>query len=323
MKAITFYKYGSSDVLQMDEVEKPVHTEDEVLVKIHAASVNPIDWHTMRASPFLVRLGSGFFKPRYNVLGADIAGVVEAVGSKVTEFQPGDPVFGEMTRGGFAEYVCVPESAIAKKPKNLSFQEAASTPVVGFTAIQGLRDAGQILSGQKVLINGASGGVGTFAVQYAKSRKADVTGVCSTRNLDLVRSIGADYAIDYTQEDFTKTHEKYDLIFDAVGNRSMSDYKRALAPNGKCVIAGFTALSGLFSIMLFSGWVTRKTDQKIGFMGIANPNKDDLLYIKELLETDQIHPVIDKCFPFEETAEAIRYLETGRARGKVVVNIVK
>ena len=323
MKAVTFYNYGSPDVLQMDEVEKPVPTEDEVLVKIHAVSVNPLDWHTMRASPFLVRLGEGIFKPKHNILGADIAGVVEAVGLNVTEFQPGDSVFGEMTRGGFAEYICVKENAIAKKPKNLSFQEAASIPVVGFTAIQGLRDAGQILSGQKVLINGASGGVGTFAIQYAKSKGADVTGVCSTRNLELVRSIGADHVIDYTQEDFTKAQQKYDLVFDTVGDRSMAEYKRALTPNGKYVIAGFTTLSRLFSIFLFSGWATRKTNQNIGFMGIANPNKDDLLYIKELLETDQIHPVIDQCFPFEETAEAIRYLETGRARGKVIVNIAK
>jgi len=321
MKAITFHKYGSPKVLKMNELEKPSPAEDEVLIKMHAAAVNPIDWHTMRADPFLSRLGNGLFKPKFHILGADISGVVEAVGSKSTEFKVGDHVFGEITHGGFTEYICVKEEKIAFKPKNLSFQEAASVGVVGYTAIQGLRDKGGIKPGQKVLINGASGGVGTFAVQYAKSVGAEVTGVCSTRNLELVKSIGADYVVDYTKEDFTKASKKYDLVYDAVGNLSLSAAKRALTPDGKCIVAGITTLSRLFSILLFSGWATRHTNKSIEFMGMANPNKKDLLYIKELLESEKVKPVIDQCFPFEETAKAIGYLETGRARGKVIVQI--
>ena len=227
--------------------------DDEVLVKVHAASANPADWHLMRGAPFLARLANGLLKPKNTRLGADVAGRVEAVGSSVTQFQVGDDVFGELpldALGSFAEYVCAHEDALALKPANLTFEQAAAVPLAAFTALQGLRDKGQIQPGQKVLINGASGGVGTFAVQIAKSFGTEVTGVCSTRNLDMVRSIGADHVIDYTQEDFTQNGQRYDLIFDAVGNRSVSDLRRALSPNGICAVAGFTSLSRLFQVML-------------------------------------------------------------------------
>jgi len=323
MKAILFTKYGSPDVLQLKEVEKPTPKDNEVLIKVHAASANPLDWHRMRGEPFLARMGEGFLKPKNPKLGADIAGRVEAVGSNVTEFQPGDEVFGSVGAGGFAEYVCAREKYFVLKPGNLSFEEAAAAPVVGFTALQGLRDTGQIQAGQKVLINGASGGVGTFAVQLAKSYGAEVTGVCSTRNLDMVRSIGADHVIDYTREDFTKNGRHYDLIYDAVGNRSVSDYKRALSPHGICVIAGFTSLSRLFEHMVLGPLVSKTGSKQIGLQGIATTPKKDLLVIKELLEAGKVVPVIDKSYPLSETAEAIRYLEKGHARGKVVITVIK
>jgi NADPH:quinone reductase-like Zn-dependent oxidoreductase len=324
MKAIVYTEYGSPDVLRLKEVEKPTPKDDEVLVKVHAASANPLDWHFMRGAPFLARLEGGLQKPKHTRLGADVAGQVEAVGRNVTRFKPGDAVFGEIFGSGlgsFAEYVCTREDMLALKPANLSFEEAAATPVVGFTAIQGLRDTGHIQSGQKVLINGASGGVGTFAVQFAKSVGAEVTGVCSTRNLDMVRSIGADHVIDYTKEDFTKNGQRYDLIYDAVGNRSVSDYQRALTPNGRAVVAGFTTLFRLFQHVLLGAWVSKTGSQKVGLMGTAKANQKDLLVIKELLETGKVVPVIDKRYPLSETAEAIRYLETGHARGKVVITV--
>ncbi len=324
MKAIVYTKYGSPDVLHLEEVEKPTPKDDEVLVKVHAASANPLDWHFMRGAPFLVRLADGLLKPKATRLGADVAGRVEAVGSNVTRFQPGDEVFGDISGSGlgsFAQYACTREDTLALKPTNISFEEAAAVPVVGFTAIQGLRDTGHIQSGQKVLINGAAGGVGTFAVQYAKSVGAEVTGVCSTRNLDMVRSIGADHVIDYTKEDFTKNGQPYDLIYDAVGNRSVSDYKLALSPNGTCVVAGFTTLFRLFQVILLGAWVSRAGSQKVGLMETAKVNKTDLLFIKELLEAGKVVPVIDRCYPLGETAEAIRYLEKGHARGKVVITV--
>jgi len=323
MKAIIFPKYGSPDVLQLKEVEKPTPKDNEVLIKVHAASANPLDWHRMRGEPFLARMGEGFLKPKNPKLGADIAGRVEAVGSNVTEFQPGDEVFGSVGAGGFAEYLCAREKYFVLKPGNLSFEEAAAAPVVGFTALQGLRDTGQIQAGQKVLINGASGGVGTFAVQIAKSYGAEVTGVCSTRNLDMVRSIGADHVIDYRREDFTRNGQHFDLIYDAVGNRSVSDYKRALSPQGICVIAGFTSLSRLFEHMVLGPLVSKTGSKQIGLQGIATTPKKDLLVIKELLEAGKVVPVIDKSYPLSETAEAIRYLEKGHARGKVVITVIK
>jgi NADPH:quinone reductase-like Zn-dependent oxidoreductase len=317
MKAIVYHKYGPPDVLQLKDVEKPTPRDNEVLVKVHAAAANPADWHLMRAEPFLARLENGLLKPKNTKLGADVAGRVEAVGRNVTQFQVGDEVFGGMTLnelGGFAEYVCAPEELLALKPARLTFEQAAAVPLAAFTALQGLRDKGQIQPGQKVLINGASGGVGTFAVQIAKSFGTEVTGVCSTRNLDMVRSIGADHVIDYTQEDFTRKGQQYDLIFDAVGNRSVSDYKRALSPNGICAVAGFTNLSRLFQVMLLGG-------KKIGRMETAKPDKKDLAFIKELLEAGKVVPVIDRLYPLPEVPEAIRYLEEGHARGKVVITV--
>src|SRR5262245_17781127 len=320
MQAIIYPEYGSPDVLQLQEVEKPVQQDNQVLVKVYAASANPLDWHRMRGAPFLARLDGGLRKPKDPRLGADVAGQVEAVGSSVTQFQPGDEVFGCVT-GAFAEYVCAPETDFALKPTNLSFEQAASVPVVAFTALQGLRDTGQIQSGQTVLVNGASGGVGTFAVQLAKSFGAEVTGVCSTRNLDLVRSIGADHVIDYTREEFTRTGQLYDLVYDAVGNRSVAEYKRVLKPQGRCVIAGFTNLSHLFEHIVVGAWVSRKGSQKIGLMGVAKPNQQDLLFVKALLEAGNVVPVIDRRYPLRQTADAIRYLEAGHAHGKVVITV--
>src|SRR5215212_168923 len=317
MLAIVYTTYGSPDVLQLNDVEKPTPKDNQVLVKVHAASANPADWHLMRAEPFLARLENGLLHPKNTKLGADVAGRVEAVGRNVTQFHVGDHVFGCMPLnelGGFAEYVCAAEELLALKPAKLTFEQAAAVPLAAFTALQGLRNKGQIQPGQTVLINGASGGVGTFAVQIAKSFGTEVTGVCSTRNLDMVRSIGADHVIDYTQADFTQTGQRYDLIFDAVGNRSVSEYKRALSPNGICSVAGFTSLSRLFRIMLLGG-------KKVGMMKTAKANKEDLVFIKELLEAGKIVPVIDRCYPLAETAEAIRYLETGHARGKVVITV--
>ncbi len=325
MKAIVYYKYGSPDVLKLEEVEKPTPKDDEALIKVHAASVNPADWHLLRATPFLARLEVGLLKPKYKILGSDIAGRVEVVGRNVEQFHPGDEVFGDTFScgwGGFAEYVAVAGHRIALKPANLTFKEAAAVPLAAFTALQGLRDKGQIQSGQKVLINGASGGVGTFAVQIAKSFGAEVTGVCSTRNLDMVRSIGADHVIDYTREDFTKDGQTYDLIYCAVGNRSAADYKRALNPNGICVVAGFTTMSHmLFQVLFLGAWVSMTGSRKIGTMGTVIPNKEDLVFIKELLETGKVVPVIDRTYPLSETAEAIRYLEEGHAQGKVVISL--
>ncbi len=317
MKAIVYYKYGSPDVLELKEMEKPAPGENEVLVKVHAASANPADWHLMRAEPFLARLENGLLKPKTTRLGADLVGSVEAVGRNVTQFHVGDDVFGSLPisgLGSFAEYICANEDALAIKPAKLTFEQAAAVPLAAFTALQGLRDKGQIRSGQKVLVNGASGGVGTFAVQIAKSYGTEVTGVCSTGNLELVRSIGADHVIDYTQEDFTRNGQRYDLIFDAVGNRSVSDLRRALRPDGICSVAGFTSLPLLFQVMVRGG-------KKVGLMETAKANKKDLLILKELLETGKMMPVIDRTYSLNETAEAIRYLETGHARGKVVISV--
>lgn len=324
MKAIVYTQYGAPDVLQFKEVAKPTPKENEVLVCVQAASANPADWHLMRGAPFLARLVNGLQKPKNVKLGADIAGRIEAIGSKVTQFQVDDAVFGCLPLnelGGFAEYVCASEALLALKPANLSFEQAAAVPLAAFTALQGLRNKGKIQPGQKVLINGASGGVGTFAVQIAKAFGTEVTGVSSTRNLDLVRSLGADYVIDYTKTDFTQTGKQYDLIFDAVGNRSVADLKRALSPNGICAVAGFTTLWLLFQVILLGTWVSKTGSKNIGLMETASPNQKDLLFIKELLETGKVVPVIDQRYPLAETNEAIRYLETGRARGKVIITI--
>jgi NADPH:quinone reductase-like Zn-dependent oxidoreductase len=320
MKAIVYTKYGSPDVLQFKEVEKPAPTDDQILVKIYAASANPLDWHLMRASPFLARLAGGLRKPKDPRLGADFAGRVEAVGANVAQFQPGDEVFGAST-GAFAEYICVAESEVALKPANLSFEQAAAVPVAATTALQGLRDTGQIHTGQRVLVNGASGGVGTFAVQIARAFGTEVTGVCSTRNLDMVRSIGADHAIDYMKEDFTRTGQHYDLIYDAVGNRSVSAYRRALNHGGTCVVAGFTSLPRLFEHMLIGPLRSKIGDKKVGLMGTAQIKQKDLVSLRELLEAGKVTPVIDRRYSLREVPEAIRYLEAKHARGKVVITV--
>jgi NADPH:quinone reductase-like Zn-dependent oxidoreductase len=320
MKAILFTKYGSPDVLQLTDVDKPAPTDRQVLVKVCAASANPLDWHHMRGEPIIARMMEGLLKPTNPMLGADIAGRVEAVGSHVTEFQPDDEVFG-VCMGSFAEYACAAENKLARKPANLSFEQAAAVPVAALTALQGLRDTGHIQTGQKVLVNGASGGVGTFAVQLAKAFGAEVTGVCSTRNLDMVRSIGAEHVVDYTREDFTRNGQLYDLIYDAVGNRSVPDYQRALNPQGICVIAGFTGMPRLFEHMVLGPWMSKVGSKKVGMMGMAKPNQKDMVVIKELLESGKVVPVIDRCYPLNEAAEAIRYLEKGHARGKVVITL--
>ena len=322
MKAITYTKYGPPEVLQLKEVNKPVPKDNEVLLKVIAASANPADWHMIRGEPKFARLAFGLFKPKNVIPGIDIAGQVEGVGRNVNEFRPGDEVFGDCGWGGaFAEYVFVTENRLVPKPANISFEEAATIFVAGITALQGLRDKGKIQSGQKVLINGASGGVGTFAVQLAKYFGAEVTGVCSTRNLDLVRSIGADNVIDYTKEDFTNTSQKYDLIIDNVAKRSAVNLKRALSPNGICVIVGFSSLSRMFQHMFLGPLISMTGNKKIGGLGAAKSNKKDLLLLKDLLEAGKIKPVIDRSYQLSEVPDAIRYLETGHARGKVVITI--
>jgi len=323
MKAIVYTKYGPPDVLQLKEVERPTPKENEVLVKIHAASLNAYDWHLLTADIFLVRLmGGGLLKPKNTLLGADIAGRVEVVGRNVKQFRPGDEVFGDIAawgNGGFAEYVSVPENALALKPANLSFEEAAAVPMAAVTALQGLRDQGQIQPGQKVLINGASGGVGTFALQIAKSFGAEVTAVCSTRNLDTARSLGADHVIDYTQEDFTQNGQQYNLILAVNGYHPISAYKRALTPQGIYVMAGGSTTQ-IFQAMLLGPWMSKNGGKKMGNVS-AKQNQKDLVFMKELLEAGKVVPVIDRRYPLSETAEAFRYLGEGHARGKVVISI--
>jgi NADPH:quinone reductase-like Zn-dependent oxidoreductase len=319
VKAILFPKYGSPDVLQLTEVEKPTPKDNQVLVKVHAASANALEWRGFTMPSLLVRLiGGGLLKPKDPKVGVDVAGTVETIGSSVTEFKPGDEVFG-VAPGSFAEYVCNGESKFALKPANVSFEAAAAVPVAAFTALQGLRDKGQIQPGQKVLIDGASGGVGTFAVQIAKSYGAEVTAVCSTRNLDMARSIGADHVIDYKREDFTRNGQQYDLILAVNGHHSIQDYRRALSPRGICVVAG-GPLSQIFQAMLLGPLVSRLGSKKHVFM-IATTPKKDLLALKELLEAGKLAPVIDKCYPLNETAKAIRYLIEEHARGKVVITV--
>jgi NADPH:quinone reductase-like Zn-dependent oxidoreductase len=321
MKAIVYHNYGSPDVLKLVEVEKPTPGEDEVLIKVYAASINSYDWRHVRASPFLVRTGGGLLKPKDIRLGADIAGTVEAVGSNVTLFKPGDEVYGDVGAGGYAEYVCTGEKNLALKPANVSFEEAAATPMAALTSLQGLRDKGKIQAGQKVLVNGASGGVGTFAVMLAKYFGAEVTGVCRTRNLDMVRSLGADHVVDYTKDDFSKSGKQYDLIFDVAANRSVFAYKRVLTPQGKYVLAGFTTLPHMAHILLLGPRVA-KDSQEIGMMGMASISNTDLAFIGGLLESRKIVPFIDGAYPLSETAQAFRYYEKEHARGKIVIKVV-
>ena len=324
MKAIVHCEYGSPDVLTLVDVEKPTPADNQVLVRVRAASVNPLDL-TIRG-PWLIRPILGMRKPKDTRLGVDYAGTVETVGKNVTKFKPGDEVFGGRN-GALAEYVCVlADRAVVLKPPNITFEQAASVPVAAITALQGLRDKGRIQAGQKVLINGASGGVGTFAVQIAKSFGTEVTGVCSTRNVDLVRSIGADHVIDYTKEDFTKTDQRYDLIFDLVGNHSFSERRRILNPNGICVMAGIggagwhdgfaTRLFGELNAYVGSRFVSQKF---IAY--IAQFNKKDMLVLADLMRDGKMTPVIDKTYKLNETRDALQYLETGHARGKVVIKV--
>jgi NADPH:quinone reductase-like Zn-dependent oxidoreductase len=322
MKAAIYTKYGPPDVVQIRDIEKPVPKDDEVLVKIRTASVNPLDWHFMRGEPYVVRAMSGLTKPKITRLGVDVAGLVEAVGRTVTQFKPGDEVFGAC-RGAFAEYGCTPESSLTIKPRNLTFEQAGTVSVAGRTALQGLRDKGQIQAGQKALVNGAAGGVGTFVVQIAKSFGADVTGVCSTRNLDMVRSIGADRVIDYTQEDFAKSGQRYDIFFDCFANHSLFACRRVLNSKGIYIAVGGPSgpwMIGLLGRVVAGPLLSVLTSQKfVTFM--AKSSKEDLRILGELMEAGKVTPVIDRRYRLSEVPEAIRYLEQGHARGKVVITV--
>lgn len=326
MQAIVCDSYGPPAGMRLEEVPTPTPQSNQLLIRVHAASVNPLDWHYMRGTPRFARLDMGLTKPKFRVLGADLAGTVEAVGSSVTRFRVGDTVFGDMFvngLGAFAEYVVADEaSPIVPKPQNVSFVEAAAIPVAAVTALQGLRNAGNVQAGQHVLINGAAGGVGTFAVQLAKVFGAEVTGVCSTRNVEMVRELGADHVIDYTQTDLRTHGGRYELVMDNVGNLSVADAKRLLTDPGKAVVVGFTSVGLLFQAMLWGPLSSRGSGQKVGMMGTAKSNCDDLLLLKEFIESGKVKPVIDRTYPLAETPEAIRYLETGHARAKVVISIV-
>ena len=323
MKAIVYRCYGSPDVLKLEDIAKPEAADDRVLVKVHAASVNPLDWHYMRGKPYVMRATAGLGTPNSIHMGVDFSGTVAAVGKNVKQFKPGDEVFGGRS-GAFAEYVSVAENgALVLKPANVTMEQAASVPIAAVTALQALRDKGKIQPGQKVLINGASGGVGTFAVQIAKTFGAEVTGVCSTKNLAMVRSLGADHVIDYTQEDFTQGSQRYDLIVDNVGNRSLSEYRRVLNPQGALVMVGGPSddpwlgpLSGLFTAMLVSPFVS----QKLIFI-LADMKKEDLGMLSELMKAGKLTPVIDRRYKLSEVPAAIRYLEAGHVRGKVVITL--
>ncbi len=324
MKAIICPRYGSPDVLQLREVPKPVPQEDEVLIQIHAASLNSRDLRMLRANPFFMRLKpGGLFRPKNKILGADLAGRVEAIGRSVKQFQPGDEVFGYLPsatgRGTFAEYVCAREDLITLKPANLTFEQSAAVPLAAMTALQGLRDTGNIKRGQKVLINGASGGVGTFAVQIAKALGAEVTAVCSTRNLDLMRSLGADHVIDYQKENFTRNGQQYDLIQAVNGYHPISDYLRALQPEGTFVVSG-GSMAQLVQAASNATKGSQAGSQKIYVLTLKQ-NQQDLAFVKELIESGKIMPVIDKCYPLTKTTEAFWYFEKQHPKGKVVITI--
>jgi len=326
MKAIVYCDYGLGN-LKLENVEKPVPNDDQILIRVRATSVNPYDWHFIEGTPKIMRLGVGLRKPKDTRLGVDYAGTVEAVGKNVTQFKPGDEVFGG--RGGaFAEYVCVRQDRlVATKPANITFDQAGSADIAGVTALQAVRDKGKVQSGQKVLINGASGGVGTFAVQIAKSYGADVTGVCSTRNVDLVRSLGADHVIDYTKEDFTKSDQRYDVILDNVANHSISEYRRVLTPKGKYIMIG--GGSGAKDWQLLFGMMTRPfkamllkpfVSQELGMM-LTDPKQNDLVVLADLMQSGKVKPVIDRTYTLEQLPDAVRYVEEGHARGKVVITV--
>jgi NADPH:quinone reductase-like Zn-dependent oxidoreductase len=318
MKAIVATRYGSPDVIRFEEIAKPAPADNEVLVKICAASVNPFDWHVLRGKPLYIRpMMGGLFTPKHSVLGCDIAGQVEAVGKDITQFHPGDSVFGATLMGGFAEYACTTEARLALKPANISYEQAAAVPVAAITALQGLRDKGQIRPGHKVLIEGASGGVGTFAIQIAIALGAEVTAVCSTRNMERARSLGADHVIDYTQEDFTRSGQRYDLIFSSSAYRSIFDYWRLLNRGGIFVMAGGGLLKYL-QVLILGPLLSLPGSKKIRSY-VSKINKKDMESLKKLLESGKVVPVIDRRYPLSDTAEAIRYLEEGHAQGKVVI----
>lgn len=336
MKAAVSPRYGPPDVVQIQDVEQPVPRDNEVLIKVRAASVNPLDGGMIKGRPYIVRIMTGLRTPKVTRVGVDMAGQVEAVGRNVTRFTPGDEVFGVCIRdphasrmnvwvcqGAFAEYACAPESTVVEKPDNVTFEQAASVPVAAFTALQGLRDIGHLQPGQTVLMNGAAGGVGTFAVQIAKALGAEVTGVCSTRNVDLVRSLGADHVIDYTQEDFTTRGHHYDLLFDCVGNHSLSACRRVLHPQGRLIMVGDRSGRGMISLLarLITALVwSRFVSQKLVTF-LARPNPEDLTVMHDLMKAGKVIPVIDKGYRLSEVPEALRYLEEGHARGKVVITV--
>lgn len=318
MKAIVYTEYGSPEVMHLKDVPKPVPAENELLVKVHAVSLNRSDWEALVGRPLYVRVG-GLRKPGHPILGSDIAGRVEQVGKNIQHFRPGDEVFGETMRysGGFAEYVCVPETALARKPASLTFEQAAAIPQAGVIALQAIRK-GKVQPGQQVLINGAGGG-GTFAIQLAKSYGAEVTGVDNADKLDLMRSLGADYVIDYTREDFTKTRKQYDFILDVIAHRSVFDYRRALKPNGTYFFVG-GSVATLFQILFLGPWIKRTTGKNIRLLAVQ-PNRKDLMEITELCTAGKIIPVIDKTYPLHEVPAALRYMGENRARGKIVITV--
>jgi NADPH:quinone reductase-like Zn-dependent oxidoreductase len=318
VKAIVCPRYGSPDVLELREVDKPVVNDDDVRINVRAASVNPYDWHSMTGKPYLLRVGA-LRRPKHPVVGIDMSGRVEAVGKNVTRFKPGDEVFGA-NYGAFAEYLCAPEDRLVSKPGNLTFEQAAAVPCAGYTALQGLRDSGRIRAGQRILINGASGGVGTFAVQIAKSFGVEVTGVCSTRNADMVRSIGADHVVDYTQEDFTRGEHRYDLMLDTVGSRSLSECRRVLNANATYVSIGakmghwIGPFVHIAKVLLASAFGRQKMTPML-----ARQTQRDLVFLRELLETEKVTPVIDRTYKLDEAMEALRYQGEGHTRGKIVL----
>jgi NADPH:quinone reductase-like Zn-dependent oxidoreductase len=322
MRAIVYTEYGPPEVLRLTEVARPAPMADQVLLRIHAASVNPREWHFMRGTPYVVRIMTGWRHPKIPGLGVDVAGVVEAVGGNVTQFKPGDEVFGAC-RGAFAEFGCAAEGALVLKPAGVTYEQAAAVPTAGLTALQALRDKGQIKPGQQVLINGAAGGVGTFAVQLAKVFGAVVTGVCSTRNVDLVRSIGADQVVDYAREDFTRSGQRYDLILDTVGNHSLSETRRALTANGVLVLVGAPDKGrwlGATTEMIKAGVLSRFVRQRLHPV-LTRLSRADFIVMGELLETGKVTPVIDRTYPLSDVSVAMRYLEEGHARGKVIIRI--
>ncbi|MFF3455154.1 NAD(P)-dependent alcohol dehydrogenase [Streptomyces sp. NPDC002730] len=331
MKAIVQDRYGSPDVLELGEADKPVPAAREVLVRVHAAAVNARDWHVMRGDPYIARLMLpsvfGFGGPKRQIRGRDFAGRVEAVGADVTRFRPGDEVYGDLGNadGAFAEYVCAPDEMVEPKPANLTFEQAAAMPLAGNTALMGLRDVGRVQPGQHVLVNGASGGVGTFAVQIAKSFGTEVTGVCSTRNVDLVRSLGADHVIDYTQEDFARNGRRYDVVFDLVGNRSLTECRRALTPAGTLVMSGGGVSGGGSPVgpmgLLIRGQALSPFVRHRLLALTESPGKENLAALRELAESGKVTPVIDRTYPLSQVPEAIRYLEVQHARAKVVITV--